>query len=195
MKKLIIAMVLALAVSSAFVFGGCSNAQDGTSSTPTEPTKATQSVSSEMPTETSAAEPGDSSQEETQPQASSSADSSQDDPDSSAPQDNTPDLTGKWEPAAGESIASGQAVSLSEIYGSGLSYGGSLELNSDGTFFVGVGIINDNSSHKGTYTVSGGEIHAAYKNGTEDTFWYLPDYNGGEAMKVPQGDYYIYFCR
>lgn len=194
MKKLIITMVLALAASSVFIFGGCNQAQDDTSSRPTEPAKATQAVSSETQTQQSAAEePEDSSQEETQPQASSGG-SPQDSPDSSEPQD-TPDLTGKWEPAAGESIASGQAVSLSEIYGSGLSYGGSLELNSDGTFFVGVGIISDNSSHKGTYTVSGNEIHVTYKNGTEDTFQYLADYNGGEAVKAPQGDYYIYFCR
>lgn len=194
MKKRYITLLLAVTVSAALMLGGCKSAQDDTSSKPTEPARAVQSVASETQAQSAAEEPKDSSQEETKPQASSSESASQDSPSSSEPQ-NTPELTGKWEPAAGESIASGQAVSLSEIYGSGLSYGGSLELNSDGTFFVGVGIISDNSSHKGTYTVSGNEIHVTYKNGAEDTFQYLADYNGGEAIKAPQGDYYIYFCR
>ncbi len=109
--------------------------------------------------------------------------------------ENTTDLTGSWAPAFGESVASGTAANLQEIYGSGYAYGGSLDLNTDGTFSVSVGIVKDDDAHQGTYRIDGNLVYVSYNNGEEDVFEYLSDYNGGEAIKARQGDYYIYFCR
>lgn len=109
--------------------------------------------------------------------------------------ENKTDLTGSWAPAFGESVASGAAANLQEIYGSGYAYGGSLDLNTDGTFSVSVGIVKDNDAHQGTYRIDGNLVYVSYNNGEEDVFEYLSDYNGGEAIKARQGDYYIYFCR
>ena len=195
MKKIWMISALILCMTAVVIFSGCKEQKGGeSSSVPTQPTQqstqaSTQTVQSEEETQE------DSSQEETQPQVSQTE--RQDEGLSSGGEslNDTPDLTGSWEPVMGESVASGNPVELREIYGTGLSYGGSLDLNADGTFYVGVGIINDNNAHKGTYTVDGSGIHVTYRNGTVDTFAYLSDYNGREAVKARQGDYYIYFCR
>lgn len=189
MKKKWMITALALCITALLLLSGCKDGKDEESSAiPTQPTQGTQA-----PTEPARPEEetqGSHSQEETQPQASQTEPQ-----DGGSQNNNIPDLTGSWEPVMGESAASGNPVELSEIYGTGLSYGGSLDLNADGTFYVGVGIIKDNSAHKGTYTIDSGGVHVTYKNGTEDTFEYLADYNGREAVKARQGDYFIYFCR
>lgn len=194
MKKIWMISALILCITAVVFFSGCKDQKgEESSSVPTQPTQqstqaSTQAVQSEEETQE------DSSQEETQPQVSLTE--PQDDISSSGDsQNDIPDLAGSWEPVMGESAASGNPVELREIYGTGLSYGGSLDLNADGTFYVGVGIINDNNAHKGTYTVDGSGIHVTYRNGMADTFEYLSDYNGREAVKARQGDYYIYFCR
>lgn len=193
MKRIWMVSTLILCLTAIVFFNGCKDEKEAVSSLPpTQPTQGTQAAT--QPARPEEETQGSSSQEETQvqvsqtePQGGSSSDS--------GPQNNIPDLTGSWEPVMGESAASGNPVELSEIYGTGLSYGGSLDLNADGTFYVGVGIIKDNSSHKGTYTVDSSGVHVAYQNGTADTFDYVSDYNGREAVKARQGDYYIYFCR
>ena len=193
MKKIWMITALVLCVTALLLLNGCKDGKDAESSAvPTQPPQSTQAPTQPDKSEEETQE--SPSQEETQPQAS------QTEPQDSGSsgggtQNNIPDLTGSWEPVMGESAASGNPVELSEIYGTGLSYGGSLDLNADGTFYVGVGIIKDNSAHKGTYTVDSGGVHVTYKNGTADTFEYLADYNGREAVKARQGDYYIYFCR
>lgn len=195
MKKIWMMSALILCMTAVVIFSGCKEQKGGeSSSVPTQPTQqstqaSTQTVQSEVETQE------DSSQEETQPQVSQTEPQDEGLSSEGESQNDTPDLTGSWEPVMGESVASGNPVELREIYGTGLSYGGSLDLNADGTFYVGVGIINDNNAHKGTYTVDDSGIHVTYRNGTADTFVYLSDYNGREAVKARQGDYYIYFCR
>lgn len=192
MKRIWMVSALVLCLSALVFLNGCKDEKDAESSSPpTEPTQSTQAATQPAQPEEETQE--SSSLEETQPQASQTE--PQGGSASSAPQNNIPDLTGSWKPVMGESAASGNPVELSDIYGTGLSYGGSLDLNADGTFYVGVGIIKDNSSHKGTYTVDASGVHVTYQNGTADTFDYVSDYNGREAVKARQGDYYIYFCR
>lgn len=195
MKKIWMISALILCMTAVVFFSGCKDQKgEESSSVPTQPTQqstqaSTQTVQSEVETQE------DSSQEGTQPQVSQTEPQDEGLSSGGDSLNDTPDLTGSWEPVMGESVASGNPVELREIYGTGLSYGGSLDLNADGTFYVGVGIINDNNAHKGTYTVDGSGIHVTYRNGTADTFAYLSDYNGQEAVKARQGDYYIYFCR
>lgn len=106
-----------------------------------------------------------------------------------------PDITGSWQAKSGESVASGNTLSLYDIYGTGARYGGTLSLNADGTFYISVGINADNGNNRGEYSVDQSGIHVTYESGKTDTYYYISDFDGASAIKARQGDYYIYFVR
>ncbi len=80
----------------------------------------------------------------------------------------------------------GAEVQLSEIYGSGIKYGGSLVLNEDGTYTKYIGITSDETAgdSEGTYIIEGNSITLTSKNGNIESASYtdgsisLNDNNG-----------------
>lgn len=107
-------------------------------------------------------------------------------------------MIGSWE----ISYATGkddEDYSLQNIYGTGISYGGVLTLNQDGTFSKYIGITtNDPDSYEGIYTVSGNSIRLTYRNNRIENAAYLPD---SDEIKLQNEDFsdnsviYEYFVR
>jgi len=105
-------------------------------------------------------------------------------------------FSGVWSPVKAESVASGKEVTFTEAFGSSYNtYGGALNIYEDNYFEVGMGSYNEEKAHQGFFAVSGTTLNATYDDGIKDTFTYIANYNGKEAVKVKLGDYYVYFAR
>lgn len=77
-------------------------------------------------------------------------------------------LAGKWEPSS--ATYNGEKISLQDIYGSGIKYGGYLTLNLDNTYSELIGIYSDEKEVMdgllGTYEIYGNDIIFTANNGT-----------------------------
>lgn len=78
------------------------------------------------------------------------------------------DLAGNWEPKT--ATRNGKEISLQEIYGTGISYGGYLTLNSDNTYSRFIGITSDELTNDltGTYEVKANNIIFTTNNGNKE---------------------------
>lgn len=78
------------------------------------------------------------------------------------------DISGNWEPKV--ATRNGREISLQEIYGTGISYGGYLTLNSDNTYSRFIGITSDELTNDltGTYEIVGNKIIFTTNNGNKE---------------------------
>lgn len=85
------------------------------------------------------------------------------------------EIVGNWSPSS--ATENGEEISLQEVYGSAISYGGYLTFNEDGTYteFIGVYSPETEDDLQGTYTVSGNTITLSTKAGTQKVLDYSDD--------------------
>jgi hypothetical protein len=95
-------------------------------------------------------------------------------------------ISGRWE-ISHATDGNGADYSLQTIYGTGISYGGVLSLNDDGTFSKYIGITNgDSDAYEGSYSVEGDILRLEYRNGTVEEAEYLPE---SDQIKIEQEDF------
>lgn len=97
------------------------------------------------------------------------------------------DITGNWEPRT--ATRNGEDISLQEIYGTGIKYGGYLTLNSDNTYSRLIGITSDEITNDltGTYKILGNKIIFTTKNGNKEEAKFemgIIAYDYGEGVTV-----------
>ncbi|MBR3254709.1 MAG: hypothetical protein IKF97_00555 [Clostridia bacterium] len=97
------------------------------------------------------------------------------------------DITGNWEPRT--ATRNGEDISLQEIYGTGIRYGGYLTLNSDNTYSRLIGITSDEITNDltGTYKILGNKIIFTTKNGNKEEAKFemgIIAYDYGEGVTV-----------
>lgn len=105
-------------------------------------------------------------------------------------------FAGSWSPAKAESRASGEEISFDRAFGSSYAqYGGAFTVYEDGYFEIGMGAYGEEGKHKGVFKLNGTSLNVTYDDNSEDSFEYIDDYNGKEAVKAVIGDYFVYFTR
>ena len=114
------------------------------------------------------------------------------------PTDGIPDyLVGSWIIDYAKIRSTGEDYPLQLLYGTGIIYGGTLQLNSDATFSRYIGITTDETdNYEGTYVVNDNNITLNYHNGFTGTAEYLPlsqeiVYGVYGTDKIPIDEYYF----
>ncbi len=85
------------------------------------------------------------------------------------------DISGEWTIGYARHSGTGEDIPLTELYGSGIKYGGILTVNEDGTFSRYIGITTaETAQYEGTYRFGPQVIIFEYHDGTVATAEYLP---------------------
>ena len=74
---------------------------------------------------------------------------------------------GGWSPVMAHNITDDDVAELSEIYGSGIQYGGTLEFKEDGTFAKMIGVYGEDYMGKYEVNVDEKKIYFTFESGTK----------------------------